>query len=439
MVRLAFFILCIHGFVLTASAQAGTSKTGTDTLSITLKDAEALMIAQNLQLLARKYDIEAAKAQIIQARLWDNPILYAETNPWNGQTGKFLKYYPSGVTDAKGNIAGSEAIGYINQLIKTAGKRSNLVNLNKINAQISEYVFYDLLRSLKYTLRDDYSLLIQFQQSIQLLDEEIVSIERLVRITQEQLAKGNFAEKDLIRLQALEFALQMLKRDYKMQSSQTQAEIKTLLGLKPTVVVQALRDSSIFSRKMMLPPDSLIEMANKNRADLKVMEGQWQSALMNVKLQKSNAVPDFSVTVNTTKYSNYVVDYIGLGITTNLPLLNRNQGNIKTAKFNSLSAEGDFNNYTKKVSNDVVASYSNLLVSRDAYEGFDKPFVGRFDIYFQKLLINFQRRVIGLIEFIDFFETYRDTKLASFNLEQDYFESREQLNFNVGTDVIKNY
>jgi len=51
-------------------------------------------------------------------------------------------------------------------------------------------------------------------------------------------------------------------------------------------------------------------------------------------------------------------------------------------------------------------------------------------------LINFQRRVIGLIEFIDFFETYRDTKLSSFSLEQDYFEAMELLNFKVGTEVI---
>jgi cobalt-zinc-cadmium efflux system outer membrane protein len=407
-----------------------------DTLTLTLADAEKIMISQNLTLLARKYDISAARAQVVQAKLWDNPTMYFETNPYNGQTRRFFAYYPSNEVTANGNYAGNETIGSIDQVIKTAGKRSNLVKLNRINAEIAEFVFYDALRSLKFALRSDFSLLIQFQQSVQLLNDEIMAAERLINITQEQLLKGNFAEKDLIRLQALEFSLQMMKRDFLKQSTDTQAEVKNLLGVKPNVYLVAIRDTSIYSRQIPQLVDPLLEMAQEKRSDLKAMEGQFRAAEMNVRLQKSMAVPDADVTINYTRYSNYIIDYIGLGLRMELPLLNRNQGNIRSAKEALNSQQSSYNNFQNQVSNEVVAAFNELHNSKNAYESFDRPFIGKFDIYFKKLLINFQRRVIGLIEFIDFFETYRDTKLSSFNLEQDYFEAMELLNFKVGTEVI---
>ncbi|MBS1490843.1 MAG: TolC family protein [Bacteroidetes bacterium] len=433
--RLLGFVIFIH-LVGSVYAQGNNVSSVPDTLTLALADAEKIMISQNLILLARQYDISAARALVLQAKLWDNPSMYLETNPYNGQTRKFFAYFPSDQVNANGQYMGNETIGSIDQVIKTAGKRSNLVKLNRINAEIAEYVFYDALRSLKYTLRDDFSLLIQFQQSIKLLNEEIVAADRLVNITQEQLLKGNFAEKDLIRLQALEFSLQMMKRDFLKQSADTQAEMKTLLGVKPNVYLVAVRDTAIYSRPIPPVVEPLLETAQEKRADLKAMEGQFRAAEMNVRLQKSLAVPDADVTVNYTRYSNYIIDYIGLGLRVSLPLLNQNQGNIRNAKESVKSQQSSYSNYQKQVNNEVVAAYSQLQNSKSAYESFDRPFIGKFDTYFKKLLINFQRRVIGLIEFIDFFETYRDTKLSSFNLEQDYFEAMELLNFKVGTEVI---
>ena len=53
---------------------------GPDTLSITLKTAEERFIKENLQLLASRYNIKAAEAQITQTRLWSNPNISIEQN-----------------------------------------------------------------------------------------------------------------------------------------------------------------------------------------------------------------------------------------------------------------------------------------------------------------------------------------------------------------------
>jgi len=435
---LIFALICVSIRGQGIQPPAPVSISTTDTMSVSLPEAESILIKNNLYLLARRYDIETARAQVLQAKLWDNPVFYVETNPLNNSSGRYFSFIPANNFNPNDkSTIGNEVIANVNQLIKTAGKRSNLVQLNRINAEISEFVFADAIRSLKYTLRYDYSLMVQFQKSIDLLDNESRSIKVLVDIIQEQLLKGNFAEKDLLRLQALAFDLQMQRKDFLKQLADVEAEVRTLLGVRTVVFIKPIADSTIFKRTIPDRVDSLVSSALDNRPDLKMSESQFRWSSQNLKLQKSLSVPDVAVTLNYTRYSNYLPDYYGLGVTSNLPLLNRNQGNIKSAKSDIKSSESDFENQKISTMNDVISRYLQLQVTKTAFDNFDRPFVGKFDKYFQKLILNFQRRVIGLIEFIDFFETYRDTKLSSFNLEQDFFQAQEQLNFSIGKDVIK--
>ena len=46
-----------------------------DTVRLTLPEAEKMFLDSNLQLLAGRYNVDASKALIIQARLWPNPNL----------------------------------------------------------------------------------------------------------------------------------------------------------------------------------------------------------------------------------------------------------------------------------------------------------------------------------------------------------------------------
>src|ERR1700684_3891221 len=52
-----------------------------DTLNIKLDSAERIFLRNNYSLLAQKYNIDAQKALIIQAKLWPNPNLSIERGP----------------------------------------------------------------------------------------------------------------------------------------------------------------------------------------------------------------------------------------------------------------------------------------------------------------------------------------------------------------------
>jgi cobalt-zinc-cadmium efflux system outer membrane protein len=48
--------------------------------TLTLKDAGQLFLKQNLSLIAARYDMDIAQAQVLQARLFENPVISLEQN-----------------------------------------------------------------------------------------------------------------------------------------------------------------------------------------------------------------------------------------------------------------------------------------------------------------------------------------------------------------------
>jgi len=47
----------------------------TDTLKISFQQGESTFLQNNLSLIAQRYHIEATRALVLQAKLWDNPNL----------------------------------------------------------------------------------------------------------------------------------------------------------------------------------------------------------------------------------------------------------------------------------------------------------------------------------------------------------------------------
>jgi cobalt-zinc-cadmium efflux system outer membrane protein len=55
------------------------------TLSLSFSMAEKIFLQNNLSLLAARYNIDANKALIRQAKLWDNPVLTTDQNIYDGK------------------------------------------------------------------------------------------------------------------------------------------------------------------------------------------------------------------------------------------------------------------------------------------------------------------------------------------------------------------
>ena len=137
---IGWLFLAVHASLL---AQAAAART--DTVAITLREAEERFLKNNLQLLAGRFNIDAAKAEVYQAGLWSNPNISIEQNAYNKFTRRYFDMTKTGNTEVQ-----------LQQLILLAGKRDKQIRLAEINSQIAENSFYDLLRALKFELRTEF-------------------------------------------------------------------------------------------------------------------------------------------------------------------------------------------------------------------------------------------------------------------------------------------
>ncbi|CAN5228192.1 TolC family protein [soil metagenome] len=414
------FFLLLSGFIVTGfSARAG--EPASDTLSITVKQAETLFLKNNLALIVQRYAIDNAGAQVITARLFNNP----DFNFANGIHARDVSQGPAYKEQAYG----------LSQLFTTAGKRNKNIQLAKIGVEQAKYQFFDLLRTLKFTLRNDFFSIYFQQQSAKIYNEEISSLVKTLAVFKQQYIKGNIAQKEVLRIQSQMYSLQIEHNNLQAGIDTLQGELRLLIKAPPGtyIVPQISNGTTSTDAVASVPYQMLLDSAYTNRYDLKLQKAAIDYNNINLKLQKATAVPDFSLAVNYDKLGAYGNNFLGAGISFSLPFFNRNQGGIKQAEIAVEQSKVQFQNQQNQVENALATSYRGALRFEKLYNSFDPNFKGDFNHLIQEVFKNYQKRNISLLEFLDFYDSYKTNTIQFNNLQLNRLASLEQLNYITGT------
>lgn len=421
------YTLCAGLLLQGASLRAGTPIV-TDTLHLTLPQAEKQFLESNLQLISQHYQTDQAKTDIITARLFDNPEFSFENQLYNPQTKRFFE-----TSKTNGQYQAS-----ISQLIKLAGKRNKNIQLAQTGVKLAEYEYFDLLRTLRYKLRTDFYKTYYDQQSAKLYARQIASLEQLTNVSEQQLKSGNIAVKDVIRIKSLLYSLQSEFNALQNGIADTESELKIMTGINAEAVIQLIMDPA--AEQTYQPQQTvyihLLDSAMVNRSDLKLSQTGISYAEQNLRLQKANAVPDVAVSLVYDLKSSYPDNYTGLGIHVPLPLFNRNQGEIKKAKIAIDAGKNQLKQQQLTLENEVFNSYSAALRTEKLYTGIDKSFSTDFDKLITEVIKNFKNRNLSLLEFMDFYESYKAATLQMNALKYQRMDDKEEINYVTGSQIF---
>ena len=92
---------------------------------LSLTEAKTRLLNYNLGLLAAYYEVNIAKAQVIQARVWNNPYFIFNGDMWNSETNEYF-------------AVRNQLLVQIEQTFSIAGKHTNTVKLAKVGVEVSE-------------------------------------------------------------------------------------------------------------------------------------------------------------------------------------------------------------------------------------------------------------------------------------------------------------
>ncbi len=386
------------------------------------QQVKMMLLKANITLLASYYDVEAADAELIQAKLWNNPNFVWNQDLYSIEQNRYL------------NLANQKLL-QVEYTFKIAGKYTNTVKLAKLDVELSKLQMQDVLRSLLYGAGEHFYALQAAQQKQELYESTLGRYEQLIKSAEERLRVGAMANNEVLRLRSEQIAVKTESTQNKNEVLEEMSQLRMLLNLRENVVIKTTNEE---------PPNSdagalylLIDEALKGRPDylLAVKRVAYQNR--NLKLERSNAYPDLNFGYQPhDKGSNYVRPYQGFELAFNLPLFNRNQGNIQLAKTRITQATLQTALSENQVRNEVHKSYEQFINTRRGYQDYSADFIRQTEELNTNATENYSKKNINLLEFIDLQRIYIINKTQYIDLKNAYQRSINQLHFTIGKEII---
>ncbi len=345
----------LDGFVVVHDrpGQEAASETAPFDLSDGLDERElvAVGLTLNPDLQAKRLEIGEARALLITAGLWPNPVLSASWRP--------------GISGAPG--ATVEADVFIDLLKFWERSARQGAAGAKVKEATAEMVAEEW--RIVAELRSQRLRVLAFEQSMSLLDEEVALREKLVDLVKRRREVGDGTELDV---SAAELDLAEIRRDRRHVYTELESarrELNRLLGLPPGYLLK-LSDSgkpltiTVFED---LSDQELDRRFLSGRFELRAKEAAYERAENELQLAvygqypRFNLGPSFGREPEGTKY-------LGIGLALELPLFNRNQGEIaaKESERSRLRAE-----YTALLHRIKAGAYEAMARTRRARHEID--------------------------------------------------------------------
>lgn len=400
-----------------------------DTLRIAMGEAEARMLRANVQLLAQRLAAAETQALVRQAAAWTNPSLAVEQNVYNQYTHRWLDTGPRGNTDIQ-----------IQQSFPFPGKRSSQVRMAELNAEAASYETDDLSRALRLALRTGMYDLFFLRRSLAFYDESIAAMGPTVSAMERVYEHRAVLLAELLRLKSLLFSLQKERLGIVGRIAETQETLSILLGdssavpraYDPLIDLHALEAVRLDT----VNRENAVAFALAHRADLRKVDAQAALDDVNLSYQKTVPLPDFTFGGHWSRNGGYVPNYFGITLGCELPIFNRNQGNIESAEVvvaaDSLQRRGA----REKVRREVERALAKAMEADQLFRSFDRSFPEEYRSLVADMVSNYAKRNMSVVEFTDFIESYRSSMRQMNELENDRADALEALNDAAGATFI---
>lgn len=404
---------------------------GQDTLRLSLEQAQERFVQKNFVLIAQKFNVNIAEAGVEQAKLWYNPNLFVETNLYNGYTHKFLPY---GKQDDLVNPTGGVFNIQLQQVLSLTASRSKLVKLAQSNVALQQSAFQDVMRNVRFTLAQTFGNLVNGQAKLKMLNAERGRLETLLEAFRAQLRLGVIAPYEVTRLELEQKNFERDLANLNIQIAQDESVMRVLLTENGTVYIIPQTGQTTIPTTPGLP--QLLDLAYANRPDLQAAQLQIQYNQNNLTYQKSLAVPNLTLGADYQRVGSAFPHYVGVQALIDLPVRNKNQGNIQSAKVGIDQSKVTSDLTHLQVEQDVVAASQQYQQALIQQQKLTPAYLQSIEEISKNATEDYAKRVIDLVSFIDKIRAHRDAQLNLIELQNDLFQSQQQLNFVTNTKTF---
>lgn len=333
-------------------------------------------LARNSQLLAARQRLNEAQGLLRQAGFRPNPTIETSFG-----TGSVLR------SEGEQQIT----LAY-NHIFELGGKRAARVNVAQLGAELARFEIADLERQIRGNLRTRYGEALAAVRNLEVAETLLDLNQQTLRITQARVDQGEAAPLEMGLLQVDVGRLQSDRALFENQVERALFEVRLLAGLPQGEVLRLSGDLNPTPVPITL--ESALERAVKARPDLSAARVSEQLAEAEIQRARTESVPNL---VATGQYSriNSTFDQFGLnsaggraairdldnmmtvGVSINLPVRNRNQGNIQAAVAQRQAAQARRQFVEQSLQREVRSAVSRYEAAQRSLAIFDQQVLGQ--------------------------------------------------------------
>jgi len=372
---------------------------------------------KNIEYIVEKYNISIAEADAKAAKVMPDPEL------------SFGYENNQDRTMQMGQVYAAE-LGYTLEL---GGKRRARIAVARSEQQMTEALVEDFFRNLLADATLCYLEALMQKQLVALTFSSYQSMRDLARGDSLRYAFGEIAEVDAMqsRLEATTMMTEYF---------QAEAEYKNMLSDLAlfeggAATIDSLSDSlPIIIRSYQL--QSLIELAQDNRADLRAAIRNRELSAANLRLAKANRVIDLDLSIgfahNTIALNEEAeaprFNTFLAGITIPLKFSNFNKGELRSAQYSERQAEAEYDAVLLQIRKEVEQSYNSYISAFRQAELYQNRALADAASILEKKKYSYSRGETSLLEVLDAQRTANE-------VFQNYYETL----YNANASLVELY
>jgi len=379
-------------------------------------------------LLAARQRLAIAQGRLVQARLRPNPTLDAEYG-----SPRFL-----------GGEAESDFSVGVSQAFELGGKRSKRVAVAELELQQARAEVLALERQVAVGIRTAYSRAVSAARQLDAIEKLLAADAELLRVTEARLNEGDVAPLDanLVRVESDRLRVQQIEAQSELETALL--EIRTLAGLD---IAEPLRLAPQTERppRLDLGLSELTATALRERADLQAAIIGERLGSARINLAKSQTIPNVAASARFSRSKGIfdlppniggaIIDTdneLTLGVSIDIPIFNRNQGEIASATSAQVQAVRQREFLEATIKRDVAVAYRQYRAAAEKLVLYATQILPRAEAN-----LNTVRAAYGFGEF-SVFEVVNEQRRLNENVSgynqtlRDYYTALAQLEAALG-------
>ncbi|MGO9094659.1 MAG: TolC family protein [Bryobacteraceae bacterium] len=392
---------------------------------LSLDQAVQMALLNNQTMRAQRLNIDQARAGETTAGLKPNPV-YSMVNE------DFPIFTPGQMTFE--NLSqNQEFLQSISYTIERGDKRNKRIQVAKDTTDVSTRGVADAERQLRYQVAQAFIGVLLAKSNLELARQDLKDFAKVVEINRLRMQAGDISKGDFLKiaLQKLQFEQDVAAADLAL--AQSKVGLRQLLGYQNIAPDYDVSGALEHKRRVVLA-DELEKQALANRPDLRGAQSGVKLADDTVTLAYGNRARD--LTAEGEYKRNGPVNGVGFGISIDIPIHDRNQGEIARSQFAARQAREVEAAARVTVLSDVRNAYEAFQNSDQVATLFESGYLDQARDSREISLYSYRRGASTLLDLLDAERSYRAVQLAYRQALATYMAAAEQVNAAVGAQVI---